>query len=148
MQSPAGSRPALPQGLADQPQLVGGGIDGEVPLVTEKPDLPAEDPHAERVEGGEDQILAALFSDQGSHTLLHLAGRLVGEGDRQDVLRRHILVEEEMGDPIGNHPGLAGAGAGQHQERPFGVLYRLKLAGVHGMKIEHVKPRLTQNSRT
>ena len=82
-------RPLSRKAWRIKPQLVGGGIDGEVPLVAEETDLLAQDPHAEGVEGGEDHPLAALFPDQVVHPLLHLAGRLVGEGDRQDVLRRH-----------------------------------------------------------
>ncbi len=45
----------------------------------------------------------------------HLAGGLVGEGHRQDAVGRHALDFIEPGDAVGEHAGLAGAGAGQDQ---------------------------------
>ena len=49
--------------------------------------------------------------------LLHLARRLVGEGDGEDLPGPGLAGGEDMGEPGGQHPGLAGAGAGQHQQR-------------------------------
>jgi hypothetical protein len=45
----------------------------------------------------------------------HLAGGLVGEGDREDAVHRHAVHLVQPGDAVGQHAGLAGAGAGQHQ---------------------------------
>jgi len=45
----------------------------------------------------------------------HLAGGLVGEGHGEDAVRRHAQHLIEPGDAVGQDPGLAGAGAGQHQ---------------------------------
>ena len=47
----------------------------------------------------------------------HLARRLVGEGDREDFARPGAPGGENVGDAHGEHAGLAGAGAGQHQHR-------------------------------
>ena len=48
--------------------------------------------------------------------MTHLLGGLVGERDRQDRGRRHALVDE-VSDAMGEHPGLAGTGAGDDQQR-------------------------------
>ena len=50
----------------------------------------------------------------------HLAGRLVGEGHREDAVGRHPLRGDEVGDPVRDDAGFAAARAGEHQERPFG----------------------------
>ena len=47
----------------------------------------------------------------------HFARRLVGEGDGEDFARPGAAGREDMGDAHGQHAGLAGAGAGQHQDR-------------------------------
>ena len=62
--------------------------------------------------------------------LLHLVGGLVGEGDRQDRVGRHLEVADQMGDPVGEHPGLARTGPGDHQHRPVGGGDRLALGGI------------------
>ena len=45
----------------------------------------------------------------------HLPRRLVGEGDREDAPGRDPLHLDQPGDAVHQHPGLAGAGAGEHQ---------------------------------
>ena len=57
------------------------------------------------------------FAQQSGGALLHFVGRLVGEGDGQDAVRRRA-VADQLGDAVGHHPRLAGAGPGQHQQRP------------------------------
>ena len=74
-------------------------------------------------------------ADDGGDTLLHLARGLVGEGHRQDLPGPGFAEIEQMGDPRGQHPGLAGAGAGQHQYRAVGGLDRLALFGVQPVQI-------------
>ena len=49
---------------------------------------------------------------------LHLARRLVGEGDGHDLrTAARLPVISRCAEPRGQHAGLAGAGAGQHQHR-------------------------------
>jgi hypothetical protein len=43
----------------------------------------------------------------------HLAGRTRGERDREDLRRRVDAGRDAVRDPVGDRPGLAGAGAGQ-----------------------------------
>ena len=46
----------------------------------------------------------------------HLAGRLVGEGHREDAVGRHAVGGDEVGDAVGDDARLAAARAGEHQE--------------------------------
>ena len=57
----------------------------------------------------------------------HLARRLVGEGHGQHRKGRQAANLADPGDAMGQHPGLAAAGAGQHQHRPRIGGYRLAL---------------------
>src|SRR3546814_1436841 len=45
----------------------------------------------------------------------HFRRRLVGEGDREDAVRGHAVDLVQPGDAMGQHPGLAGTGAREHQ---------------------------------
>ncbi len=60
----------------------------------------------------------------------HLARGLVGEGDREDLARPCAAGRQQPGDAVGEHPRLARAGAGEHQQRPLAVRDRLALRRV------------------
>ena len=45
----------------------------------------------------------------------HLMGSLVGKGDRENAPGRGLLYLHQPGNTVNQHPGLAGAGTGQHQ---------------------------------
>ena len=47
-----------------------------------------------------------------------LAGRPRGEGDGEHLAGRELTGHHLIGDPAGDRAGLAGAGAGQHADRP------------------------------
>ena len=49
--------------------------------------------------------------------------------------RRHALVDE-VGDAMGEHPGLARAGAGDDQQRPAAVDNGVELIGVEQVEVE------------
>ena len=82
---------------------------------TRSPSL-AQDAHAERVEGADDQVLRGARPDQRLRALAHLLRRLVREGDRGDLPRRVAGLQQPR-DLVRDHAGLARAGAGQHQAR-------------------------------
>lgn len=46
--------------------------------------------------------------------------RLVGEGDHQQVFRRHAFVLDQVDNALDEREGLAGAGASDDQERAIG----------------------------
>ena len=68
---------------------------------------------------------------------LHLAGGLVGEGDRQDAVGTHAQGVDQVGDAVGEDAGLARAGAGQHQRRARRGSHRLALGGVESGEDVH-----------
>jgi hypothetical protein len=69
-------------------------------------------------------------AEQGGDPVLHLPRRLVGEGDRQDLTGMGLAAVQQKGEPCGQRPRLAGAGAGQHQERTVERLDGLALGHV------------------
>src|SRR5690606_24261853 len=66
------------------------------------------------VEGADPHAAAAVAQLQVG-TGAHLAGGLVGEGDRQDPVRGHAQHLVQPGDAVGEDAGLAGTGTGQHE---------------------------------
>src|SRR5690606_29720966 len=74
----------------------------------------AQQAMGDAVEGTDPHAAAAVAQLQvGARA--HLAGGLVGEGDREDPVRRHAQDFIEPGDAVGEDAGLAGAGTGQHE---------------------------------
>jgi len=57
------------------------------------------------------------WPDQLGHPVLHLTSGLVGEGNRDDLTRVHLSGREQVRDPVGEDPGLAGTGAGHDEQR-------------------------------
>ena len=60
----------------------------------------------------------AAGAEQRFQPLRHLARGLVGEGDRQDVVRADAASRDQVGDPVGDDAGLARARPGQDQTGP------------------------------
>ena len=92
-------------------------VDGEHGRVPQQLGVPPEDAHAGGVEGGDPHLLRHR-SDQAADALLHLPRGLVGEGDGQDLERGDVVGLDEVGDAVGQHPGLARTGPGHHQQGP------------------------------
>ena len=91
-------------------------VDGERRGVAEPPGLPAQDAHAGRMESHHPHGPNPR-ADQRGDAGGHLASRLVGKGDGQDLVRRHITRGEQVGDPVGEHAGLARTRAGHDEQR-------------------------------
>ena len=79
---------------------------------------------------------------------LHLARRLVGEGDRQDLAGAGAAHAENMGDATGQHARLAGAGPRQHQDRSVQRFHRLALLGIEACEILRGRSRPCARSNT
>ena len=60
-------------------------VDGEARLVADGLGLAAQDAGEDAVEGSHLQVAGALLAHEAGNALLHLAGRLVGEGQGEDV---------------------------------------------------------------
>ncbi len=82
------------------------------------------------------RIYETLWAKQFCDPLLHLPGRLVGEGEGQDTEGVHPLGQQ-VGDADGEHPGLARPGAGDHQVGPRGVQDGLALGLVQSFEMLH-----------
>ena len=115
------------QQLLQQPDLVVDVEDGEVAFQPDQLGMAAQDLHADGMEGAEPRHALDHLADDLADAVLHLARRLVGEGDGEDLAGPGAAEAEDVGDAHGEHAGLAGAGAGQHQHRAVERLHRLAL---------------------
>jgi hypothetical protein len=78
---------------------------------------------------------ARVGSEQLGDALAHLAGRLVGEGDREDrLVRTRQAACEEIRDAVDEDARLAGSRACEDEQRPPAVLDRLALFGVQALE--------------
>ena len=123
----------LPAHQGHQPLRVGRVVDREARRQPDVLGLAPQDPHARRVEGADPHDPGAV-ADQGGDPLLHLAGGLVGEGDRQDRAGVRVPRREQVGDPVGQHPGLARPRAGDDQQRRALVGHRRALLRVEPLQ--------------
>jgi len=100
----------------EQPLGVGGVVDRERRPQAEGGRLTPQDPHAGGVERG-DPHGPRRRADQRRDPLAHLPGRLVGERDGQHLTGPHLPGGQLVRDPVGQHPGLAGPGSRDDQQR-------------------------------
>ena len=114
--------------------LVVGVEDGEVRLEAGELRMAAQDAGGDGVEGAEPEPGGGA-PDQALHAADHLARRLVGEGDREHLPRPGAAGGEDVGEARGEHAGLAGAGAGQHQQRAVQRLRCLALLRIQAVEI-------------
>ena len=128
------SIPSASSNLLQEAQLVVGVEDREVGLEADALGLLAHQAGGQRMEGAEPPALDRA-AEQAGDPLLHLARRLVGEGDREHWPGMALPVISRVGETRGQHPGLAGAGAGQHQDRPVERLHGRALGLVEGGEI-------------
>ena len=104
-----------------QPLGVGRVVDGEAGPDVEVGGLGPQDAYTHRVEGG-DPHGSRPGPDHVGHPLAHLSGGLVGERDGQDFTGVGTTGGQQIGDPAGQHPGLARPGPGHHQQRSPAML--------------------------
>ncbi len=113
----------------DEPHLVGLVVDREVRAVPEALRLTAQDASAGGVERHQPDR-ACDAADGAFDALLHLAGRLVREGDREDLVRLHAVRSEQVADAVCENTRLPRAGSGDHEQRAFGRQHRLSLGRI------------------
>ena len=127
------------QNLLQEPQLIVRIEDGEVRPKADEFGVHAQDFHADRMERAEPGH-ALMGAGEDADPLAHLARRLVGEGDGQDLVRPRPSRGDQMGDPGRQHPRLADAGAGKHEHRPVERLDRCELLGVEPSQVRRKRP--------
>ena len=101
-------------------------INRKVTGIADKLDVTPQNPHAHAVEGGNPHLAGSL-SHQLIHAVPHFPGRLVREGNGQNIPGLHAAVFDEIGDAVGQHPGFSASGTCQHQQRPLRTADRLRL---------------------
>jgi hypothetical protein len=109
--------------------------------VRRQPELQGELPDeavAEGVERGDGGVGVAVRNEL-VHPNLHLLGGLVGEGEGQDLGRTRLPGGDQPGDPARDDLGLAGARAGNDQQRPSVVGDRASLLRIETRK-QRVEP--------
>ena len=108
--------------------------DGELGLQAQRAAVLPHHPHAERVEGA-DQDLLRLATHQGLGAFAHFRRGLVGERDGRDAPGLQAGLDQAR-DLVGDHARLAGTGAGQHQAWALQEIHGLLLGeietGGHG----------------
>ena len=115
--------------LADERGLVVGVVDDEAGVDADRGAVAPQHARAERVERAHRDV-AALLADEPEDALAHLGGGLVRERDREDPPRGHAAHADEVGDPVRQHAGLAGARAREDEQRSLGRRDRTRLLGV------------------
>ena len=116
-----------------QADLVGLVVDREVRPVAEPLGLAAEDAPAGGVEG-EDPDRARDAAEQALEARPHLARGLVRERDREDLVRLHAAGGDQVRDAMGEDARLAGARAGDDEERAFGLRGRPRAGPRSGLR--------------
>ena len=114
---------------AQQALRVGRIVDSEGGLQTQRGGLTAQHAHAEAVEGRDPHVLGAR-ADQRLDTFTHFGGSLIGEGDGENLAGGRAVGCEQVGDAVGEHAGLAGAGARDDEQGRAGVQHGFFLAFV------------------
>ena len=104
-------------------------VDGEGRLQTQGGGLTAQHAHAEAVESRNPHVLSAR-ANQRLNTFTHFGGSLVGEGDGENLAGGRAVGCEQVRDAVGEHAGLAGAGARDDEQGRAGVQHGLFLAFV------------------
>ena len=90
-----------------------------------------QQPHAEGVKRGDVRRRREILAfEQRGDARAHFVRGLVGERDRQDGGRRDAMAADEMRDAVRDDARLAASGAGQDQQRTFGVCDGFALLGV------------------
>ena len=108
----------LAEDLLHQGLLVVGVVDDEAAADADGLAIPPQHPGAQGVERAGLDVAAAL-TDEADDPLAELAGGLVGERHGEDAARRDALDADQIGDAVGEHAGLARAGAREDQQRPL-----------------------------
>ena len=102
---------------------------------------------ADRVERAAPK-LGQIAAQQIGRPAHHFAGGLVGEGQQQQALRRHPLLQQ-ISHAVNQGAGLAGAGPRQHQRRTGRggdrlQLLRVEFPAIVNLQIDRRAERLQQ----
>ena len=105
----------------------------------------AVDPRAQLplVNGGQgaprlsELTLRELLSQKQLEPLLHLASRLIREGDRQQLRWINAVLPDHVGNAVGQSSGLTAARTSHHQQWTFMVIHCLALGVIQAGQKTH-----------
>ena len=101
---------------------VDGVIDGKGGREPEHLRLAPEDACKKGMKGAHPQVPGQCRIHHGADALLHLIGRLVGEGQGQDAMGRNTQ-RKQVSNTVSEHPGLPGPRPGNDQGRSLVIQY-------------------------
>ena len=114
-------------------------VDGELRIEAEPQRIIAQQPRADRMKRAgvgrgrhRGRVRGEFARQQALHAPVELPRRAPREGRQHDAPGIGA-AQDEMGDAMGEHIGLAGAGAGNHQQRRGAV--RITNAMFHGLAL-------------
>ena len=131
---PLGVDPLRLHHLLQQPKLVVGVEDGEIRRQPDMLRVPPQHPRAQRMKSPKPKAFRRLAQQRGN-TFPHFPRGLVGERNGQHLVRERAPRQQDVGKPRGQHPGLAGARAGEHQQRPVDGFNRRPLLWVQARQV-------------
>ena len=126
--------------LLDQPELVVLVEDGEIGRQPDGLGVGAQDARPQGMEGAHPPALHRPRQEDGD-PVPHLARRPVGKRHRQHLAGPGQAADQDVGEAADQHPGLAGAGAGEHQHRSLRGLDGGPLGVVEALQVGHVRRR-------
>ena len=97
--------------------------------------MDSQDAAADGMKGTKPRHAFHRLAEHVAEPQLHLARRLVGEGDREDFAGSRATLAQDVGDARGQDARLAGAGPGQHQHRALQRLHRLALLRIEACEV-------------
>ncbi len=115
--------------LFDDGDLVGRVVDHEIARESDLRRLAAQQTRAERVKRREPHT-ARCSADERLDALPHFLRRLVGERDREHLIRIRMPVTDEVCDPVSDDASLAGARAREDEHGPIAMKHGFALLGV------------------
>ncbi len=121
--------------LLDQALLIVGVDDGVAGLEPHQLGVPAQDLGGDGMEGAQPAQALGRRPDDVGDARAHLPRGLVGEGDGQELPGPSLAGGQDVGQAGGEDPGLAGAGAGQDQNRALGGFDRRALLRIEPLQI-------------
>src|SRR4030043_81482 len=78
------------------------------------------------------------LSKKTFHSLFHFIGRLVGESDGKDIPGGNPFFLNEVGDSVGQNPGLSASSPCKNQEGSFGLKNGLLLNRIEIIEQRHL----------
>ena len=118
------------QHLLEEADLVVNVQNGEIGFQPDELGMPPQDFHADGVEGAEPRHALDGLAEHSSDALLHLACRLVGEGNGENAVRVHVPGLDQPGHAGRENARLPRARAGEDQRRLVGKGDRGELLGI------------------